>query len=45
MGVLFKFSYMCLINLNIVISHIGETYSKYLRGQARLRGYDPTTYL
>ena len=39
------FRICALINYILVISHIGETYPEDVRGQARLGGYDPTTYL
>ena len=39
------FRICALINYILVISHIGETYPEEVRGQARLGGYDPTTYL
>ena len=35
---------MCLNNVFIVISHIGETYAEDERSQARRGGYDPATY-
>ena len=33
-----------LINVYIVVSHIGETYAEDERSQARLGGYDPSTF-
>ena len=42
--VIFVVTCMCLNNVFLVISHIGETYSKDERSQARRGGYDPATY-
>ena len=36
--------YVLINNVYIVVSHIGETYSEDERSQARLGGYDPSTY-
>ena len=39
-----SFGYVLINNVYIVVSHIGETYPEDERGQARLEGYDPSTY-
>ena len=39
-----SFGYVLINNVYIVVSHIGETYAEDERSQARLGGYDPSTY-
>ena len=39
------FRLCALINYTLVILDIGETYPEDVRGQARLGGYNPATYL
>ena len=40
-----SFRICALINSILVISHIWETYPEDVRGQARLGGYNPATYV
>ena len=39
-----SFGYVLINNVKLVVSHIEESYPEDEHGQARLGGYDPSTY-